>query len=157
MFVKYGSYRPFSAYTRKCTIDHACMYCWRALPDRTAPFQRASSICRMSENGIVFSCSTDARTWSTTVGLAWPTTTERPSTTDSPKNSASPSLSQGGSSLPKKACAYWWKPSCCTTCATRWRGRFSTKNASPEPRGVMKNMPPDPVAFTPNCVRSVSR
>ena len=31
------------------------------------------------------------------------------------------------------------------------------KNASPEPRGVMKNMPPDPVAFTPNCVRSVSR
>ena len=108
-------------------------------------------------NGMVRSCSTEVRTWSTTAGVACPTITDFPSTTASPKNSASPSLSQGGSSLPKNAYANWWKPSCCATCATRWRGRPSVQKASPDPSGVTKNMPPEPVALIPNRVRRVSR
>ena len=83
--------------------------------------------------------------------------TRVPSTTDSPKNSASPSLSHGGSSFPKNAYANWWNPSCWTTCRTRCRGTPSVQKASPAPRPVTKNIPADPVPFTPNCVRSVSR
>ena len=81
--------------------------------------------------------------------LACPTTTRPSITIASPKYSASPSLSHGGSCPTNLLCAYWWKPSCWITCRTRERGSPSVKNASAAPAGVMKNIPPLPVPFTP--------